>query len=271
MDGFFNGKPIEGKRIGNPNNPACSAGALGLSYRADVLKELDVDTVLRVRRGNGSHLVTLPQTASTMTNGATLVLVYRTLVPGQPRFTPLRAVIGYDGASTFPGFSAPMTQNMSGFYQSSANAAAKIVPIVANGQSTTFSTFTVNGVATNPSNAFRGNAGTRWDNPTFPISNLAQDSASYSTQVSVIEPQSCLTFVSMWSSMNGLRWTPGFLGIERIALEYGNCNPTSHVWWLRFRCRFGSPRTVRRPSQLGSQCQPAGHFSGTGLVTRRRS
>jgi hypothetical protein len=218
-NGFFdfdrngNPNPIEGKVLGDPNNPACfsSGGTSGSNnvkgrvYRADVRRLLHVDPTSKVRLANGPHTVTLPESGGNgngniiLTNGATLVVVYRIVVPGNPGIVPLRAVVSYDGAHTLDKSSPPMTQTSGGFYQAAASAAAKMIPIVANGQSDFFETLTVDGAAIGGTQPFRGTAGPRWDNPTFNI-NLAQNAASYSTQVTAGTNQACLTFAAIWTS-----------------------------------------------------------------------
>ena len=104
VNGFFNTNPIVGKVLGSPDNRACwSSGGTstgrGRVYRADVLRELAIDHTNNVRLGNGMHQVKLPDSGGNgngnilYTSGATLVVVYRIIVPGQPRIAPLRAVV----------------------------------------------------------------------------------------------------------------------------------------------------------------------------------
>lgn len=214
FNGLFDGNKIVGKVLGNPGNPACwsaggttgAANGAGRSYRADVLRYLKIDPDNNVRLANGRHTVSLPDSGGNgngnilLTDGATLVLVYRVVVPGQPQFAPLRAVVAYDGSYTLSKHSAPMTQTIGGYYQAAPNALAKMTPIVANGQPDYVETLTVNGAAINGS-PFTGTAGTKWDNRTFPIA-LAKDSASYAAQVTANSNQVCLTFTSIWTSAN---------------------------------------------------------------------
>jgi hypothetical protein len=214
FNGFFDGNKIIGKALGDPNNPACwssggttgAANGAGRSYRADVLRYLPIDPVNSVRLANGPHTVSLADSGGNgngnilFTDGATLVLVYRVIVPGQPQFAPLRAVVAYDGAYSMGKRSAPMTQTIGGYYQAADNASAKMTQIVGSGQPGDVETLTVNGAAVNGS-PFTGTAGANWDNPTFPIS-LAKDSFSYTTQVTANTNQVCLTFTSIWTSTN---------------------------------------------------------------------
>jgi hypothetical protein len=214
-NGFFDGNKIVGKPLGDPNNPACwssggttgAAIAAGRTYRADVLRYLPFDPAgNNVRIANGSHTVKLPDSGGKgngniqLTGGATLVVVYRVLVPGKPQFAALRSVVAYDGAYTLSKRSAPMTQTIGGYYQASDTALAQMTPIVANAQPDYLETLTVNGAALNGT-PFIGRAGGKWDNPTFPI-GLAKDSASYTTQVTANNNQVCLTFASIWTSTN---------------------------------------------------------------------
>jgi hypothetical protein len=216
MKGFFDGHPIVGKILGNPNNPACwssggtsgSAVAAGRVYRADVLRYLAIDPVNNVRLANGPHIVSLPDSGGNgngnilFTDGASLVVIYRIVVPGQPLIAPLRSVVVYDGTYTMSKGSPPMTQIIGGFYQASSNAAAQMTPIAGNGQSDFVETISVNGLPLNlPKSPFRGIAGGRWDNPTFSI-NLAQNDASYSTQITSGGNQVCLTFAAIVTSTN---------------------------------------------------------------------
>src|SRR5262249_36213422 len=89
-----------------------------------------------------------------------------------------------------------------GFYQASDNPAAKMTPIVANGQPGFVETLTVNGLPLNGS-PFTGSVGLRWDNPTVTIS-LHPDDASYTTQVTPGPGanQVCLTFSAIVTSTN---------------------------------------------------------------------
>jgi hypothetical protein len=214
FNGVFDGNKIIGKVLGDPNNPACwssggttgSSKGSGRSYRADVLRYLQIDPVNNVRLANGPHTVSLPDSGGNgngnilLTDGATLVLVYRIVVPGQPQFAPLRAIVAYDGSYTVGKRSAPLTQTIGGYYQASANALAKMTQIVGNGQQGYVETLAVNGAALNGS-PFTGTAGPNWDNRTFPI-GLPEDSASYTTQVTANTNQVCLTFSSIWTSAN---------------------------------------------------------------------
>ena len=211
MNGFFDGHAIVGRLLGNPMNPACwssggttgasNGGASGRVYRADVLRYLTIDTTNSVRLANGPHTVSLTDNGGNgngnilFTDGASLVVIYRLMAPGA---APLRAVVIYDGTYTMSKSMPAMTQSIGGFYQASPTAAAKMSQIVANGQPGFIETLAVNGT-TLASNPFTGTAGVRWDNPTFNI-NLASNAASYTTQVSSSDNQTCLTWGAIVTS-----------------------------------------------------------------------
>jgi hypothetical protein len=217
-DGKFNGNKIRGYVVGNPQNPGCyssggttgSAGAVGRVYRADVLRYLPFNSS-NIRLANGAHTVALPDSGANgngnivYTNGASLVVIYRIVVPGSPTAVPLRSVVIYNGAFTMDKNSSGMTQNVAGFYQalaSSANVqatAAKITDIVANGQAGFSSPTTVNDVGIGTTNPFIGSAGTRWDNPTFYF-GLPADASSFPTHVTSGTNQTCLTFAAIIAS-----------------------------------------------------------------------
>jgi hypothetical protein len=210
-DGTFNTYKIRGYLVGNPQNPGCyssggttgSAGAVGRVYRADVLRFLPFDSN-NIRQANGSFKVSLADSGANgngnliYTNGASLVVIYRLVVPGNPAVAPLKSVVIYNGAFTMDKGSAGMTQTIAGFYDAAASATAKITDIVANGQSGFSSPLSVNGttLSTNP---FAGMAGGRWDNPTFGFS-LSADASSFTTQVSVGTNQTCVTFAATVAS-----------------------------------------------------------------------
>ena len=215
INGFFDNNAIVGKLLGDPMNPACwSSGgttgpksASGRVYRADVLRYLPIDHTNSIRLANGSHTVKLADSGGNgngnvpLTNGASLVVIYRILTPGAN--VPLRSVVIYDGAYTLSRDSDAMSVNIGGFYQASDNNGAKMTQIVANGQPNFDSeTVRVNG-ETIASNHFRGKAGipgARWDNPTFNIP-LERDDSSFSTQVTA-DDNVCLTWGAIVTSTN---------------------------------------------------------------------
>ena len=112
---FFNGYPITGTILGNPNAPVSwsSGGCAGSSngtttmrtYRADVRPYMPVDlnpsspTFGTLLANNVSFPVRLADSGSNgnaqpNTLGATLVIIYRVLSPA----VPLNAIVLYDGA-----------------------------------------------------------------------------------------------------------------------------------------------------------------------------
>ena len=221
VDGYFavEGAPelkehkIRGAVLGNPQtNPGCwssggtvGPGAFGRVYRADVLRYFPVgpDNVRQVSGrtvtvrlrdsgggGNGQVLYT---------NGATLLVIYRVLVPGSPSVEPLRAVVAYDGAFTMPKDSAGFNLNLAGFYDAKAQTSAKVTFIVANGQSEFQSPLTINTTQVS-SNPFTGALGGRWDNKEFTF-GLTSGASSFSTSVTPGDNKTCLTFVAAIASM----------------------------------------------------------------------
>lgn len=214
FNGFFRGKAIVGKPLGDPRNAACWSsggttgpkGSSGRVYRADVLRYLAIDSVKNVRLANGAHTVRLVDSGGNgngnapFTNGATLVVVYRVLTPGNPTATPLRSVVIYDGAFTMSKKSDGLSQVVGGFYQASSNAAARMTQIVGNGQPGDRQTVKVNGVGVS-SNPFVGAQGVRWDNPTFNF-NLSTNASTLTTEVTGDSNQVCLTWGAIVTSTN---------------------------------------------------------------------
>jgi hypothetical protein len=104
-----------------------------------------------VRQVNGKHTVKLPDSGGNgngsllYTDGASLVVIYRVVTPGNPSAVPLRAVVIYNGAFSMDKHSSGMTQTVASLYQVSASALAKITNIVANGQPGFSSPLSVNG------------------------------------------------------------------------------------------------------------------------------
>ena len=272
MNGTFDGQAIVGKLLGNPSNRSCfssggtggNGNASGRVYRADVRNKLLVNNK---PVANGTHTITLPESGGTgngqvtFTNGATFVAVYRIFVPGNPNPTvsgnpvPFRSVVAYDGAYTLDKFAAPMTQTVGGFYQASTLAAlppaAKMIPIVSNGQPGFVETLTVNGAQIGGSSPFQGSTGARWDNPTFTNIPVGPAAASYSTQVTSGNNQTCLTFAGLWTSVNvddpdgdGLVsiWETSGMHLNRH-LNLNLLSSTTHRW---------DPRDPTQPATFGS-------------------
>jgi Legume lectin domain/MBG domain/YDG domain len=204
--------PFVGLALGNPDILACAAGGGTQSgeyvhvYRADVLKYLPINSTANVRVANGTQTFTLTS-ASTATqfNGATLVVVYRLVTPGNPRIAPLRSVVIYDGAFTGTS-SSGLNQTMGGFYQASTSPAARMTQIVGNGGtipkgSKEAQTLLVNGGIPSgvPSDPFTGADGASWDNYSYNIS-LAASASSVETQV--LLTQDCLSWGAIVTSTN---------------------------------------------------------------------
>ena len=110
--GTFNGFPITGQQIGKdlPFTDGALSGTLRV-YRADVNTYFTVGAN-GVRFGSGAFKVSLPDSGGSglpLTEGASLVVIYRVLSPN----FPLKSVVIYDG-SAIPTTST--TQNVQGFY-----------------------------------------------------------------------------------------------------------------------------------------------------------
>jgi hypothetical protein len=118
--GTFDKFPITGQQIGTdlPNPDNSLNGTLRV-YRADVNAYLPVGTN-GIRSASGTHSVSLPDSGGNgfpLTEGASLVVIYRVLSPN----FPLKAVVIYDG-SALPASSG--TQAVQGFYDAVGGAAA---------------------------------------------------------------------------------------------------------------------------------------------------
>jgi YVTN family beta-propeller protein len=213
--GYFNGNQIQGQALGNPQspNPPCWANnatppakSAGFVYRADVLRFLPTNSN-NVFQANGTQIVKLPDSQPTpgtvlYTNGASLVVIYRIVVSGQPLIAPLRAVVIYDGAFTMNKNTAGMSQTVAGFYETSANPQARVTGVVANGQSGFSAPWSVNGT-TLSSNPFDGALGARWDNPSYNISLAANSSTgSFTTLETAGNSATCLTWGAIIASVN---------------------------------------------------------------------
>lgn len=210
--GTLDGTAITGLALGNPDILACASGGgtqtgvYARVYRADILRYLPVNTAASVRTVNGKHTAQFTSTSgTTQFNGATIVVVYRLVTPGNPHIAPLRSVVLYDGA--FSGTaSASLNETMGGFYQAATSPAAKMTQIVGNGQafskgSKGAQTLLVNGsipqgVSSDP---FFGAQGPSWDNYTYNI-NLAAKASSVETQV--LLTQDCLSWAAIVTSTN---------------------------------------------------------------------
>jgi len=208
--GYFDGGKILGKAVGDSAACWSSGGTnpqtFGRIYRADVLRRLTIDPVNNVRLGNGPHTVKLSDSGGNgngdvpLTNGASLVVVYRVLVAGNPMAVPYRSIVFYDGGFSIPKDSAGMTLTTAGFFQAAATPNARMTQIVSNGQPGFLATLRVNG-ATLDTDPYIGAQGARWDNPTYSF-NLAENAASYSTTVTPNTNQTCVVIGAQVTSLN---------------------------------------------------------------------
>jgi hypothetical protein len=180
QNGFFNGHAITATILGNPNAPTswssggCSGNSEGTTtlrtYRADVRPFLNL--VNGSTQGNGSYAVRLADSGSNgggtpLTEGATLVIIYRVLSPS----FPLTAISIYDGSFAPSNSSQSFDLQMQGFYEAATTApVAHITHIVGNGQSNKPEQLLFNGavISTSP---FPGAMNGSWDNPTFDVSS----------------------------------------------------------------------------------------------------
>ncbi len=204
QNGFFNGYPISGKVLGNPNAPVSwsSGGCTGSSngsktmrtYRADVRPFLPLDAQGKVQ-ANGQYQVKLADSGSNgggtpLTLGATLVIIYRVLSPA----VPLNSIILYDGAFSPSNAAKTTSESITGFYQASQNPVAKLTQIVGNGQPNKYETVNFNGVKLpSPYKSlppFPGVYNRSWDNPTWLPNNFgAAVNFNDSTETTSVVPQ----------------------------------------------------------------------------------
>src|SRR6185369_8849608 len=93
--GKFDGSDVTGQLKGSDTASACwvsgNPNQVLRAYRADVLRFLPTDAATLVRRINGAHTLALASGVNGVlaTQGASLVIVYRTVVPGAPNIAPL--------------------------------------------------------------------------------------------------------------------------------------------------------------------------------------
>jgi hypothetical protein len=167
------------------------------TYRADVLRYLDVDTGTGKLSVNGTHLVAIPDSGSNgnatpLALGASLVVVYR------QTGMPLSAIVFYDGGYTLDNSTGQMFQTLGGFYQPANPAVAKLTHIVGSGQANKSETLLFGAAGATPtpiaSNPFGSSAGESWDNPTFLV-NLGSAPETVTQVTTGVSPSSdCLTW-----------------------------------------------------------------------------
>ncbi len=176
------GKQITGTPIASVTVPRWAGFTQAIVYRADVFAYLTFDTNTFKAAPAGDYAVTFPDshslTTAPSTEGATLVLVYRSLDPA----VPYRSVVIYDGGQTLARSGDNLNVDIRGFYQaSSTNPQAKITHIVGDGQladATTNSDQLLFNGALLGNDVFKGALGTFWDNPTFDVGYLVTPNAS---------------------------------------------------------------------------------------------
>jgi hypothetical protein len=263
--------PMSGLALGSPQIPACVAGGGTESkasdvrvYRADVLRFLAINSNANVRTANYTHTIAFTgNLPSTQFLGATLVVVYRLVTPGNPRVAPLRSVVIYDGAFTGVASRSPsLNQTMGGFYQASFSPDAKMTHIVGGGQRGFSETLTVNGGIPQgvPSDPFVGAQGQYWDNYTFNY-NLAPGSPSVVTEVQ--SSNDCLSWGAIITSTNvqdsdfdglldiwetsGLYFNPGVRN-DGVANQttttpatFGTCTPQNEATCVNFPAMGAKP------------------------------
>ncbi|RXH58100.1 Phage protein [Granulicella sibirica] len=130
-NGTFNNNQITGQQIGS-DIPTYTDGAFTgtlRAYRASVNIYLPA-AANGIRYASGNYTITLPdggKTALPLTEGASLVFIYRVLSPN----LPLKSVVLYDGAAVPTNFPSQLVQ---GFYDAPAggNTAAKTTTLFAS-------------------------------------------------------------------------------------------------------------------------------------------
>ncbi len=129
--GTFDKFPITGQQIGTdqPNPDGSGNGTLRV-YRADVNAYFAAQAN-GIRYASGTHSVSLPDAGGTgfpLTEGASLVVIYRVLSPS----FPLKAVVIYDGSALPSGSS---TQVVQGFYDAVGGTTGENTNLFAGGGS----------------------------------------------------------------------------------------------------------------------------------------
>jgi hypothetical protein len=209
--GTFNSFAMNGTLVGSDSSSACwisSAPQQTLRvYRADVLRFLPLGAAApHVQLANGTHRVALGSAAGVLaTEGASLVVIYRIIAPGNPLIAPLRSVVIYDGEYTVRNGANPMNQTILGFYQaSSTNPAATMTHIVGNGQPNSRVNLTLNGGTPQTitlDQSFTGAQGASWDNLSLNFA-LAPNASSASTQAVKNSNSDCLSWGTVVTAAN---------------------------------------------------------------------
>ena len=223
--GFFNGYPITGAVLGNPNAPTswsaggCAGSSQGgktmRTYRADVHPYLPLDrnpssVTFGATIANGKIPVRLADSGSNgngvpIALGATLVVIYRVLSPA----VPLNAIVLYDGVYAPSNQGLTTSQNIAGFYQPAAatsTTVAKITHIVANGQPNKSQQVYLNNTSQPlPSlygslPPFPGIYGS-WDNPTWVLSNFGYVKTTDTSETTSVIPSASSKGCVSWGAM----------------------------------------------------------------------
>jgi hypothetical protein len=213
-NGFFQGYPIQGTSIGNETPPCWSSGggtgsANGSKhlriYRADVGPYLVVNGQYQTNAGPGTvpavpaYQVRLRDSGSggagtPLTEGASLVIVYRTLT------APFRSVVLYDGSWTMNNATNYMSQTIKWFYQAAPSANAKLTHIVGDGQ-TNFgeNVYYYDGTGNSVSfpHPFVSAQGDTWDNTTFTVS-IPEDASQVAT---LVKPDASASDCLSWGAL----------------------------------------------------------------------
>ncbi|MGO9325751.1 MAG: MBG domain-containing protein [Terracidiphilus sp.] len=136
-NGFFLGYSITGQQIGSdvPNySDGTNTGTLRV-YRADVNNYFQVPAGWNgARQGSGPFTVTLPNTGGTITEGASLVVIWRVLSPN----FPLKSVVIYDGSIVPASLNVgPIPLAVQGFYDAvgGANGTGQVTHLYTSGGS----------------------------------------------------------------------------------------------------------------------------------------
>jgi hypothetical protein len=220
--GYFNGYPIAGTVLGNPNAPTswsaggCSGSSQGSktmrTYRADVHPYLPLDTspssvTFGATTANGKIPVRLADSGSNgngvpITLGATLVVIYRVLSPA----VPLNSIILYDGVYAPSNSGLNISQNMVGFYQPATTPVAKITQIVANGQANKSEQVYLNN-ASQPLPSLYGSLPPfpgiygSWDNPTWLLSRYGYVRTTDTSETASVMPSTTNSGCVSWGAM----------------------------------------------------------------------
>ena len=165
-----------GGGTGNPGN------RLTFSYRLDVLRFFDIDTVETSPTFghtivNGLHEVQIPDSGPNgqqppMAAGASLLIVFR-YPEGHPQANVLSSIVVYDDGLSLNNSQPAFTQPMAGFYQPAAVPDARITYIIGSGQPDKGDLIVLpgaNGTVINPVvGGTLANPG--WDTLTYPLPN----------------------------------------------------------------------------------------------------